>query len=185
VTGAGEHLVQALFPSDSRRRAARGAQIKRALSASFCLRQASYLLDQAKGTSPHASLVVSRTTTRASLRHLDVLQRRPVVERLPDAQIKISLQTGLLGVEFMRELDLKCLRVDLDNRTLTPLEKIAQGGRSGLLSLSPGTTPCQLRAGAGRGRRQRLHFSECCRRHRERVLRWLSSSSAQETFSRR
>jgi hypothetical protein len=77
-------------------------------------------------------------------------------------------------VEFMRELDLKCLRVDLDNRTLTPLEKIAQGGRSGLLSLSPGTTPCQLRAGAGRGRRQRLHFSECCRRHREHVLRWLS-----------
>jgi hypothetical protein len=32
----------------------------------------------------------------------------------------------LLGVEFMRELDLKCLRVDLDNRTFTPLEKIAQ-----------------------------------------------------------
>ena len=26
----------------------------------------------------------------------------------------------------MRELDLKCLRVDLDDRTLTPLEKIAQ-----------------------------------------------------------
>ncbi len=29
-------------------------------------------------------------------------------------------------MEFVRELDLKCLRVDLDDRTLTPLEKIAQ-----------------------------------------------------------
>jgi hypothetical protein len=89
VTGAGKHLVQALFPFRFGRPRARGAQIKRALSASFCIRQASYLIDQAKGKSPHASLVVSRTTNRASLELLDVLQRRPVVERLPDAQVKI------------------------------------------------------------------------------------------------
>ena len=48
------------------------------------------------------------------------------MERLPDAQLKISFQTGLLRVEFVWELDLKRLRVDLDDRTLTPLEKIAQ-----------------------------------------------------------
>ena len=61
-------------------------------------------------------------------------------------------------MEFVRELDLERLRIDLDDRTLTPLEKIAQvvsklgvagrsrtpkrpsqmsRGRSGLLSLSP------------------------------------------------
>ena len=43
------------------------------------------------------------------------------MERLPDAQVKISFQTGLFRVEFVWELDLKRLRVDLDDRTLTPL----------------------------------------------------------------
>jgi hypothetical protein len=63
---------------------------------------------------------------RASLELLDVLHRRPFVERLPDAQVKIQFQTALLRVEFVWELDLKRLLIDLDDRTLTPLEKIAQ-----------------------------------------------------------
>ena len=62
---------------------------KHALRASFCIPRASYLLDKAKGNLPHASLVISRTTDRANLGLLDVLHRRPFVERLPDAQVKI------------------------------------------------------------------------------------------------
>ena len=69
-------------------------------------------------------------------------------------------------MEFVWELDLKRLRIDLDDRTLTPLEKIAQVvSKLGVaepqshpqnlpecpvaavayFSLSPGTTPCQCR----------------------------------------
>ena len=46
---------------------------------------------------------------------------------------------GLLGVDFVRELDLKCLRGVLDDRTLAPLEKIAQV--VGELVAEPQSTP--------------------------------------------
>jgi hypothetical protein len=51
------------------------AELTSALLRKFCIRQASYVLDQAKGNVAHASLVVSRTTNRASLELLDVLHR--------------------------------------------------------------------------------------------------------------
>ena len=48
------------------------------------------------------------------------------MERLPHAQVKIELQTGLLSIEFVWELHVNRLRVNVDDRTLTPLEKVAQ-----------------------------------------------------------
>jgi hypothetical protein len=77
---------------------------------------------------PHASLVVNPapTTARARLAFLDVLHRRPFVERLPDAQVEIQLQTSLLRVKLVGELDLKRLGIHLDDRTLASLEKVAQ-----------------------------------------------------------
>jgi hypothetical protein len=48
------------------------------------------------------------------------------VERLPDAQVEVELQPRLLRMELVRELDLKRLGIDLDNRTLAPLEKVTQ-----------------------------------------------------------
>jgi hypothetical protein len=95
-------------------------------------------------------------------------------------------------VEFVWELHLERLGVDLDDRTLTPLEKIAQvvsklgalsrsrtpkgpprmsRRRSGLLSLSPGTTPCHC-------------AHECLTAVRVAVLALLTATPAGFTLSR-
>jgi hypothetical protein len=94
ATGSGRSSSQSTLarPALSAATASGGSRCgddKHALSASFCIWRASYLLDQAKGNTPHASLVVSRTTDRASLDFLDVLRHRSFVEGLPDAQVKI------------------------------------------------------------------------------------------------
>jgi len=122
-----------------------------ALLRKFCIWQASYLLGQAKGASPHASLVVSRTTIprepKASRRTPPATSCGATATRA----CKDLVQTSLLGVEFVWELDLERLCVDSMTAHSRPLAHVVS--KPGSLSRSRTQRPSQM----SRGRTGLLH----------------------------
>jgi hypothetical protein len=57
---------------------------------------------------------------------VEVVDGGPAMQGLPDAQIEVELETRLLCMEFVRQADRECVRVNLHDCTFAPSQEVAQ-----------------------------------------------------------